>query len=143
MSDQPEMQILRYEAQWGKGAEWQECTKTDYEAIRGSIHPHQFKARVIGIVEDPAGLLMPGPGLKDGSWRDAAVQEKMLRLEAERELKKLRAELETLKEQEDLRVIQYMSMQDSEGHAVHCMDSLQKRLDLIVKIALGGAKENG
>ncbi|AFH14675.1 hypothetical protein LU11_gp144 [Pseudomonas phage Lu11] len=98
------VEILRYEAKWGEHAEWQECSQTDYEAIRLSIHQHQFKARVIGIVEDPAGLLLPGPNGYE-SWREAAVHEKAKRVEIERELKEVRNALRPVQKLEAIRKI--------------------------------------
>lgn len=99
-----EIEILRYEAQWGENAEWQECSQTDYEAIRLSIHQHKFKGRVIGIAQDPAGLLLPGPP-KHETWRDAAVSEKMKRVELERELKGVRNALRPVQKLEAIRKI--------------------------------------
>jgi len=82
MSDIP-IEILCYEAKWGLNEPWQECTRDDYLAMIGSIHPHPYKCRVIGVVQDPAGLLLDGPkGFS--SWREAAVREKARRVELER-----------------------------------------------------------
>jgi len=91
MTDTP-IEILRYEAWWTSEKGWEECSQTDFEAIHLSIHPHPYKARVIGVVQDPAGLLLPGPK-GQGSWRDAAISEKLKRVELEREMKTLKARI--------------------------------------------------
>jgi hypothetical protein len=91
-----QIEILRYEAKWFKGSEWETCTKEDYEMIlQGTIDGRTYadgtraECRVVGIVKDPAGLLLPGPkGFN--SWRAAAVHEKATRINLERQLYDLR-----------------------------------------------------
>ena len=86
MTDIP-IEILRYEAKWSTTGEWEECSKDDYLTIRTALHKHPYSARVIGVVQDPAGLLLPGPKGYE-TWREAAVHEKAQRVDLEYQLRR-------------------------------------------------------
>ena len=141
------MEILGYEAQWYPGGDWEPCSESDYVMITQSAEDQpersRSKARVIGVASDPAGLLLPGPE-KYKTWREAAVREKGRRVEVEQELAKVREELEKLKSNEELRSHLFYDMQDSQGHALHCMENMQKVLAQIATLSAPyKAKENG
>ena len=91
------VEILRYEAKWTPNSEWEECSHNDYLMIRQSIMVEDApsRCRVIGVVDDSAGLLLPGPK-GYGTWREAAVNEKGRRVELEREVNALKIEKERL-----------------------------------------------
>lgn len=129
------VEILRYEAKWTPNSEWEECSHNDYLLIRQSIMVEDApsRCRVIGVVNDSAGLLLPGPKGYE-TWREAAVNEKGRRVELERELKAARAEIEKLKNENDERADMYLAMYDNEGEALQCVDRHQQKLNAIRKI---------
>lgn len=79
------MEILRYEIRHRDEFYWSECSRDAYNDIRRGAFG-DYEVRAIGVVEDVAGLLTPGP---DGfaTWQDAATAERLRRVEAERNLK--------------------------------------------------------
>lgn len=95
-SEEQPIEIVRYEAKWFTHTEWEECTKKDYHDIiscarDGDRYPDGTgpQARALAVVTDEGGLLLEGPkGFK--SWREAAVNEKMRRIDLEHELEALK-----------------------------------------------------
>uniref|UniRef100_A0AB39CE13 Uncharacterized protein n=1 Tax=Pseudomonas phage HRDY3 TaxID=3236930 RepID=A0AB39CE13_9VIRU len=121
------VEVVRYEAKWFANSEWEECSQKDYHDIvtsvrDGSTYPNGTgpKARALGVITDEGGLLLIGPPGYD-SWRDAAIKEKMQRVEFERELKTVREENERL---QGLAEVSY----DAERDAVHSSVGLEQKL---------------
>jgi hypothetical protein len=89
-------EILHYEAKWHPNGEWEKCSKSDYDMIVISgMHGHGYpdgsrpEARIIAVVDDPAGLVLEGPkGF--ATWQAAAIHEKGLRVDLQREIEAVR-----------------------------------------------------